>query len=427
MRRGAWLVLILAGLAAAHAQANDEATRQVLVTFADPGLSNASRAGPVRPGYVRRSATYLVSMNVRRAADRIAEDLHLTIVDEWPIVPLRVHCLVYAVGPDASVDDVIARLRARSEVESAQRMNAFEVLGTPAGADPYQSLQRNHDSLELTQAHAWSLGDGSTVAIIDTGADFRHPELATQIDEHVDFVNKRDQDFAADAHGTAVAGIIAAASDNGIGMIGVAPLARLSLLKACWYADDGATAVCNSFTLAKALAHVIETAPQVINLSLGGPPDALLTRLVRAALERGSVVVAADPRRAEPGFPADVPGVIVVASPEESDSVRVPVLAPGKEILVPTPGGGFDYASGSSLAAAHVSGIAALLVASRPGLTGTNVEQLLVASRPDERHLVNACRALANLLGRSGCRDDTTAHNHPTHESERGGDAQDQL
>jgi subtilisin family serine protease len=98
----------------------------------------------------------------------------------------------------------------------------------------------------------------------------------------------------------------------------------------------------------------------------------------------------------------------VVAAPggEENSRTAFPFIAPGSEILVPVPGGGFDYASGSSLAAAHVSGIAALLVSSSPGLTGAEVAELLTGSRPDDHQSVNACRALATLLNRSGCRHD---------------------
>ncbi|HEX5786720.1 MAG TPA: S8 family serine peptidase [Woeseiaceae bacterium] len=430
MRSVVFLVsLFCIGLEASPAAAADPP--RILVTFADPGLSHASRAGPARPGYGRRNAPYLVSVAVRRAADRVARDLDLRIVDEWPIVPLEVHCLVYAPAGGDDVEALLDRLRARPEVESAQRMNEFHVLGEAVN-DPYTLLQHNVDTLELLQAHAWSRGAGSTVTIIDTGADFRHPEIAAQVDEHVDFVAPGDglsvpDSFVADRHGTAVAGIIGAAADNGIGMVGVAPSARLRLLKACWYADDAARAVCNSFTLAKALAHAVESGAQVVNLSLGGPPDPLLARLLGLALREGATVVTAAPPGGA-GFPADVPGVIVVhsASADAGNAGAVPLSAPGDEILVPVPGGGYDYASGTSLAAAQVSGIAALLVAERPELTGKQVVGLLAASRVDEGVFVNACRALAELLGRTGCRDDATAHADDVR-SEAGGETEHPL
>ena len=402
------IFLIGSSLTAVLADENsgkDDGLTRILVTFADPGMSHAARAGPAGPGYRRRSSTYLASVGVMRAASRIAEDFDLVTLDEWPILSLKVHCLVFGVAADVRVEDLLARLAERPEVESAQRMNEFEVSATVGSdtVDPYSNLQHNHATLELMQAHKWSLGDGTNVTIIDTGADLRHPELRTQIVAHHDFVKRDAGEFSADAHGTAVAGVIGAASYNGVGMIGVAPSTRLSVLKACWYGRDDSRAICDSFTLAKALGHAVESETDVINLSLGGPSDALLGRLVKRALSDGIAVVAAAPTLSGVGFPAEIAGVIVVDS-NGNAAPQSAITAPGDDILVPVPAGGYDYASGSSLSAAHVSGIAALLVAQRPDLTSDEINSLLVASRATVGQSVNACRALAELLQRTGCR-----------------------
>lgn len=385
----------------------DTGLTKILVTFADPGMSNSTRSGPAGPGYRRRSSTYLASVGVKRAASRIAKDFDLVKLEEWPIVSLKVHCLVFGVEHNVKIEELLARLNDRPEVDSAQLMNEFEVSATRGAitTDPYSNLQHNHMTLELTQAHNWSLGDGTNVTIIDTGADLDHPELRTQVATHHDFVNHAHGEFSADAHGTAIAGIIAAASGNGVGMVGVAPSARLSVLKACWYGPTGERAICDSFTLAKALTHAIESKTDVINLSLGGPADALLGRLVKQAIHEGIVVVAAAPTDSGFEFPAKISGVIVVDMNGRTNSMQIPIKAPGDDILVPVPAGGYDYASGSSLSAAHVSGIAALLVARKPGLTSKQISTLLVASRQSVNQSVNACRALAELLQRSGCRD----------------------
>ena len=400
MRR-LWLLLLILASATAFA---DDAPR-ILVTFADPGINNAARPGPARPVYSRRSAHYLVSVSVRRAADRIARDFNLAVVDEWPIVPLKVHCLVYEVAEETPVDALLAMLRERPEVESAQRLNTFEVQGAPT--EPYANLQHNIVTLGLAEAHGLSRGDGARVTIIDTGVDLEHPELAAAIRAHHDFANGGE--FGRDAHGTAIAGIIAAASDNGVGIVGVAPGARLDVLRACWYPTGKNTAVCDSFTLAKALSHALESGSSIINLSLGGPTDVLLSRLVRRALDRGTVVVAAAPSQA--GFPADIPGVIVVGAEGQGQSAGL--SAPGVDILVPVPGGGFDFASGSSLSAAHVTGVIALMVAARPGIGHDDLVGLLGGSRAEEGGSINACRALATMLGRMGCGDSVTARNAP--------------
>src|ERR1035438_2109430 len=96
---------------------------------------------------------------------------------------------------------------------------------------------------------------------------------------------------------TAVAGVIAAIPDNGIGIVGIAPDVRLFVFKACWRsAPTGAKATCNSFTLAQALAAAIEERVDIINLSLAGPSDPLLTRLVGRAAAAGIIGRGAVPR-----------------------------------------------------------------------------------------------------------------------------------
>lgn len=398
------LLLILATASLA-----DEApVARILVTFDDPGMSRSARAGPVRPGYRRQGSTYLVSADVRRAARRLEQQFSMRLLDEWPIDPLKVHCIVYAIDATRDVDELLESLRRHPKVESAQRMNNFEVLGDtgPQSADPYVGLQHSISSLHITAAHRWSRGDGSKVAIIDTGADVRHPDLRAQIDVRLDFVGDHVDEFEADAHGTAIAGIIGASSDNGIGIVGVAPSAELSILRACWYEDRNEAAVCDTFTLAKALSFAIESPAKVINLSLGGPPDPLLARLVQEALSAGKIVVAAAPLiTADGAFPAGIAGVIVADAIERQTGAATgsTVFAPGDDILVAIPGGGFDYASGSSLSAAHVTGIVALLVSRQPALTPAAAGALLIDAGDPAHGSVSACRALARLLGETGC------------------------
>ena len=126
LARFALLLVIVTGSGMSHADDSheDERTR-ILVTYSDPGMSNAARAGPVRPGYNRRSSTYLVSVNLKRKAKRIAKEFGLQAIDEWPILPLKVHCLVYAVSDDVPVEQLLRRLRVKPEVESAQVLNEF--------------------------------------------------------------------------------------------------------------------------------------------------------------------------------------------------------------------------------------------------------------------------------------------------------------
>lgn len=401
-------ITLIAQVSSAQDQAFGE-TEKILVTFTHPAITNSARPGPIRPGYSRRATSYLISVPVRRAARRIADEYKLDMIDDWPINALGLYCQVYAVSDTASIDSLLDELRGRSEVESVQRLNYFEVSTKTdtVASDPYAKLQHNLAVLELNQAHEWSRGKGARVAVVDTGADINHPDLKTQIRDHRDFVNNSDN-FSEDAHGTAVAGIIGASTGNGIGIVGVAPLAKMDVLKACWYVSDKPRAICDSFTLAQALSYAVESGTDVVNLSLAGPPDPLLGRLITAAISRGIVVVAAAPETTDAGFPANVPGVIVVESATRKSPSDATVLgAPGNDIMVLVPGGSFDFASGSSLSAAQVTGIVALMTSLEPEISNSDVRRLLVDSQSMENHSVSACRALAHLLYKEGCMTDS--------------------
>ena len=130
-----------------------------------------------------------------------------------------------------------------------------------------------------------------------------HPDLAGQLALRLSFVSGRPD--AAEQHGTSVAGIIAAKANNGIGIAGIAPGARILALRACWQESAAiSSTVCDSFSLAKALYFAIHEKIDVINLSLSGPDDRLLRELLKVALSRDlAVVTAFDSRQTDGGFP----------------------------------------------------------------------------------------------------------------------------
>ncbi|HEY6451442.1 MAG TPA: S8 family serine peptidase [Steroidobacteraceae bacterium] len=314
-----------------------------------------------------------------------------------------------------------------------QPLQNFETATAPASYnDPYASLQRNVQQMAIDEAHALTRGAGVRVAVIDTGVDLDHPDLPP----HAVTGNFVDQDrraFDEDAHGTAVAGIIAAVPNNGIGIVGVAPDVQLLLYKACWHAaESGIQAVCNTFTLAQALAAAIDARADIINLSLAGPSDPLLTRLVRRAVQSGTIVVGAvPPDGLRNDFPANIPAVIAVDSIENDNTDASILRAPGRDVISLAPEGHYDFYSGSSLATAEVSGLVALLRAERRHLSAPEAALLLTQSAPasaseapaetrssasvavpvtlmstppTQGAAPNACVALAALMHRPDCR-----------------------
>jgi hypothetical protein len=403
----------------------ERAGRQILVTIAQSAQGQIPRAGTSRKAYgpARR---YRASQRARRTAARLAAEYGLREVAAWPIELLGVHCVVYEVPEEATAGKVLERLARDPRVESAQPMQLFEVLAAGYN-DPYFELQVGARALQIEEAHRWALGRGVRVAVVDTGVDVEHPELAGRVVVAEDFVGDGAARFTSDVHGTAVAGIIAAAANNGLGGVGVAPGVELLAFKACWQEQAASPrAVCNSFTLAEALSFAVARRAQVVNLSLTGPPDPLLARLIGAAVAEGVVVVAAAAPEdgGEPAFPASLAGVVAVRAAGPAGEAQAPrraglplaLAAPGEDVLAPMPHGAFDFVSGSSFAAAQVSGIAALLLERDRKLAPAEVYALLerssrrLAAGDDPAAVVNACLALAELTARGTCPPLEPAH-----------------
>ncbi|HEX6199966.1 MAG TPA: S8 family serine peptidase, partial [Thermoanaerobaculia bacterium] len=330
-------------------------------------------------------------------------------VSLWPIESLGLPCVLLEVSDGDDPAAVAERLASDPRVESAQPVYRFEVLAE-AYDDPYAQLQHAARDLRVSAAHRRATGKGVRVAVVDTGVDFSHPDLVERVVGVRDFVSRESRGtgaFTADVHGTGVAGVIAASANNGVGIVGVAPEAEVLAVKACWPSpEDARKASCDSYTLAQGLDFSIDQGARVINLSLTGPRDPILARLITAALGRGISVVAATARPGAPGFPASEEGVLAIGT-APTDSLPglegSPLTAPGVDILTTVPREGYDFLSGSSLAAAHVTGVVALLLELAPGLQPAAVADLLArTAHPSNPHgavVVDACAALAEAVG----------------------------
>lgn len=394
--RFASLIIAITTIAPAAVLAQDrDAERDILVTFNNVAVQATTNSAPYRA-----RKRYSISTEARRHASAVAREYGLEQIADWPIRSLSVYCFVYRIAARDDRDQIIEALRADGRVESAQPLNVFEtnVTANEGYDDTYSELQHGLDSLNLNAAHRHTRGEGVRIAVIDSNADTRHEDLKGRI--------RRIENFAGNAsridrnHGTAVTSVIAARANNARGIVGVAPEAKLDLYVACWSREDSDTAVCDSFTLAQALDTLLENPPDILNLSLAGPEDGLVGRLLLEAHDRGVVLVAAHPHDAAglQSFPASMEQVIAVSSsrvgtPESVNSV----YAPGDQILVAVPGNNYDFRSGSSLAAAHVSGVVALVLAIAPETGAKAVQSVLLQSQAgteDDHLTVNACTAL---------------------------------
>lgn len=391
-----WLAFALTGCAALERKAPvglPDVERQVLVMIED-APPHYQRGVAASAGYGSHSAR----VRAESIATQVARDYGVTLKQGWPMSALALRCFVMEVAPGAPAAELAARIAADPRVESAQAMQLFRTLGQPDG-----EAQRGPEvrALELRRLHQAATGRGVRIAQADSGADLDHPDLAGRLTTAKNFVD--GSAYRPEVHGTAVAGVIVARTRDSLGAGGAAPDATLLPLRACWQDPaDADTALCSSFTLAKALQFAIDRQVRLVNLSVSGPHDRLLARLVDRAAARGITVVSAvDAAAPDRGFPASHPGVLAVAS---DDDTRLPphaILAPGDDVLTTVPEGGWRRFSGASFAAAYVTGIAALLIETRPGLSS---EQVLAVLRQGPPHAsprgtpqLDACAALAKV------------------------------
>jgi subtilisin family serine protease len=252
-------------------------------------------------------------------------------------------------------------------------------------ADPLRADQWALDELHLPDAHRSTTGCGATIAIVDSGVDLEHPDLRDHLVEGIDLVDGDGRPDDENGHGTHVAGIAAAAMDNGTGIVGAAPCAKIMPVRVLDAAGSG-----NDDAIAAGVRFAAEHGADVINLSLG--EQGILGRIrkggslndaIRAASASGAVIVAASGNEGTPragNYRVAVPVIVVGAidaegAPAEFSSYGDPrtLVAPGVGIVstVPTeattifPDGTDGYAplDGTSMATPYVAGVAALLVA----------------------------------------------------------------
>ncbi len=261
------------------------------------------------------------------------------------------------------------------------------MLDTPG--DPLFSQQWHHARVRSTVAWDYTHGSGIVIAIVDTGVNCSHPDLKNNCIAGRDFVN-RDNDPSDDhGHGTHVAGVASAVTNNGIGVAGAGWSASIMPIKALGSNGNGGHA-----TIADGIVWAADHGAHVVNMSLGGfYSSSTLRNAVSYAIGKGVSVISAvgNDNSSNPTYPTAYPGVIGVAATTQSDGRAsfsnygdtVDVAAPGVGILSTVMAGGYQAWSGTSMATPIVAGIAGLLKGQAPSRTPLQIETLLENSAQD--------------------------------------------
>lgn len=314
------------------------------------------------------------------------------------------------IAADADVPDAVARLAAVNSVEVAEP-NRYRVSQDVTPNDPSFGTQWGLTKINAPAAWAHTTGSASVVvAVIDSGVDLAHPELVGLLVPGYDMVDlglsptppagfRFEGDFSGRdsvpddevGHGTHVAGTIAAASDNGVGVTGVTWQCRIMPIKALTrmvrISDGQVRGVGTSADIAAAVRWAADNGASVVNMSLGSSASTTVeSSAIAYAIGKGVVVVAAmgNDGTANPSFPAAYPDVIAVGAIDSTDhratfsqtGAHIDVVAPGVSVLSTVPGG-YGSKSGTSMATPHVAGVAALIRSVKPAATVAEVTTIL--------------------------------------------------
>jgi subtilisin family serine protease len=350
--------------------------------------SNASTqeidAIAARLNMTRRESTFLPLIN---------RTLHLLHIDNGDLVRAKITSLA-------------------SEGQMAGAQANFLFRFAQADQAPINPEQYAPQKLNLTEAHRLARGNRVLIAVIDSEVDGSHPDLAGAIAGHFEASGDSDQPHP---HGTAMAGAIAAHRN----MLGTAPAVGLLTVRA--FSGRAGSFEGTTYNILKGLDWAAAQGARVINMSFAGPPDPRLREALANANAKGIVLVAAAGNagpNSPPLFPAADPNVIAVTATNPDDRLfeganrgkYISVAAPGVNILAPAPDGAYQFTTGTSVAAAEVSGVAALLLERNPSLTPTQVRKILMDTAKDlgpkgrDRDfgagLVNALKALTAVRPR---------------------------
>ena len=290
-----------------------------------------------------------------------------------------------------TVQDIIRQLASVQIIAVAQPIYVYALAQQPP-ADPAPASRGDTgqqgvdqyvlEKLKLADVHRVVKGTNVTIAVIDLEIDAAHPDLLGVIAQRFSAVGAPEKPHA---HGTGMAGAIGSRQK----VVGIAPGARLMAVHA--FSTNAANVESTTYQILKGLDWAVSQGVRIINMSFAGPKDPSLERSIKSAYDKGIVLIAAAGNagpRSPPLYPGADPNVIAVTATDVDDKLfaganrgkYISVAAPGVDILVPAPDGAYQLTTGTSVAAAEVSGVVALLLERNPNLKPADIRRILTTS-----------------------------------------------
>jgi Subtilase family len=342
---------------------------------------------PTETRYVSTEMVFHVGPNVsRQSIDATAKRLGLTVVGAQQSGITGGTLYHFGLPPGRQVSDVVRTLETErvgiaspNYVYRIVQDTASDTQGPPTGSPEQYTVEK----LRLAEVHKVVTGREVLVAVIDSKIDADHPDLAGAIAEEYNAVGKPEP---AHSHGTGMTGAIASHRK----LLGIAPNARILAV----HAFSTTTRQSPEATTRQIIAGIewaVNKGARIINMSFAGPYDPMIQLAMRNAAAKGVILIAASGNmgaKSPPLYPAADPHVIAVTATDESDelftqAVRGPhlaVAAPGVDVVVPAPADTYQLTTGTSVAAAHVSGVAALLLERHPSVDARTVLEVLTST-----------------------------------------------